>query len=76
MTMELDFFENQVIIVRDIDVPEHATVHKYIYTSDNKFIVNEEFEDIQPSFTITEEMYTEMQSNIDYLMLLNDTIEE
>lgn len=27
-------------------------------------------------FTMTESMYTEMQSNIDYLMLLNDTTEE
>ena len=25
-----------------------------------------------PVFTVTEDMYTEMQSNIDYLMLLND----
>ena len=26
----------------------------------------------EPSFAMTEDMYTEMQSNIDYLMLLND----
>lgn len=26
----------------------------------------------KPSFAMTEDMYTEMQSNIDYLMLLND----
>lgn len=26
----------------------------------------------QPIFKLTEDMYTEMQSNIDYLMLLND----
>ena len=30
----------------------------------------------EPVFTMTESMYTEMQSNIDYLMLLNDTTDE
>lgn len=30
----------------------------------------------EPIFTLTEEMYAEMQSTIDYLMLLNDTADE
>lgn len=70
----IGFFDNQVIVIRDIDIPDDVSTHKYILTENNEFIANENYVD-NTTFVITEEMYTEMQSNIDYLMLLNDTTE-
>lgn len=65
----MEYFGNTAVIKQVDNIPEYVERYKYIYTSDNVFKKNTRY--IEP-FSMTESMYSSLQSNIDYLMLLTD----
>ena len=72
-TVGIGFFKDQVDVISNVTMPSDYTVlpHKYCYTNEKSFYENENYAD-----TNIVDKITTMESNIDYLMLLNDTTEE
>lgn len=63
-------YPDDTSFVYDVDdVPNMVSEFKYCYTEENGFYKNEKYTE---PYMLTEDMYKDILSNIDYLMLLND----
>lgn len=66
-TTGIGYFIDQVNVISDISVPDNIQPNKYCYTSTDGFYLNAGYD------TLTaDERLTNVEANIDYLMLLND----
>lgn len=66
-TTGIGYFIDQVNVISDISVSDNIQPNKYCYTSTDGFYLNEGYG------TLTaDERLTNVEANIDYLMLLND----
>ena len=66
-TTGIGYFIDQVNIISDINVPDNIQPNKYCYTNADGFYLNTEYGAVTP-----DERLTNVEANIDYLMLLND----